>query len=43
MERRMMDTATAARVLAGHHVDANVRFLRVTTDSRAARGVLSSR
>jgi UDP-N-acetylmuramoyl-tripeptide--D-alanyl-D-alanine ligase len=37
MERRMMDTATAARVLAGRLVGANVRFKRVTTDSRALR------
>jgi UDP-N-acetylmuramoyl-tripeptide--D-alanyl-D-alanine ligase len=34
MERRMMDTATAARVVAGRAVGANVRFTRVTTDSR---------
>ena len=33
----MMDTATAARVLAGQRVGDNVRFLRVTTDSRALR------
>ncbi|MCC7325897.1 MAG: UDP-N-acetylmuramoyl-tripeptide--D-alanyl-D-alanine ligase [Burkholderiales bacterium] len=31
----MMDTATAARAVAGRIVGANVRFLRVTTDSRA--------
>jgi UDP-N-acetylmuramoyl-tripeptide--D-alanyl-D-alanine ligase len=37
MERRMMDTATAARILAGRRVGANVQFLRVTTDSRALR------
>jgi|KBSSwiStaDraftv2_1062776.scaffolds.fasta_scaffold05279_7 UDP-N-acetylmuramoyl-tripeptide--D-alanyl-D-alanine ligase len=37
MERRMMDTATAARILAGQRVGDNVRFLRVTTDSRALR------
>ena len=37
MERRMMDTATAARVLAGRLVGDSVRFLRVTTDSRALR------
>ena len=30
----MMDTATAARVVAGRAVGANVRFMRVTTDSR---------
>ena len=30
----MMDTATAARVVAGRAVGANVRFTRVTTDSR---------
>ncbi len=30
----MMDTASAARVVAGRAVGANVRFLRVTTDSR---------
>ena len=33
----MMDTATAARVLAGRLVGDSVRFLRVTTDSRALR------
>jgi len=33
----MMDTATAARILAGRRVGDNVRFLRVTTDSRALR------
>lgn len=33
----MMDTATAARVVAGRVVGASVRFLRVTTDSRALR------
>ena len=33
----MMDTATAARIVAGRAVGANVRFLRVTTDSRALR------
>ncbi|MFO1323000.1 MAG: UDP-N-acetylmuramoyl-tripeptide--D-alanyl-D-alanine ligase [Burkholderiales bacterium] len=32
-----MDTATAARVVAGRQLGANVRFLRVTTDSRALR------
>jgi UDP-N-acetylmuramoyl-tripeptide--D-alanyl-D-alanine ligase len=37
MERRMMDTATAARVLSGRLVGDSVRFLRVTTDSRALR------
>lgn len=37
MEWGMMDTATAARVLAGQRVGDNVRFLRVTTDSRALR------
>jgi UDP-N-acetylmuramoyl-tripeptide--D-alanyl-D-alanine ligase len=31
----MMDTATAARVVAGRAVGGNVRFSRVTTDSRA--------
>jgi UDP-N-acetylmuramoyl-tripeptide--D-alanyl-D-alanine ligase len=37
----MMDTATAARVVAGRLVGDNVRFARVTTDSRAlARGDL---
>jgi len=30
----MMDTATAARVVAGRAVGMNVRFMRVTTDSR---------
>jgi UDP-N-acetylmuramoyl-tripeptide--D-alanyl-D-alanine ligase len=30
----MMDTASAARVVAGRAIGANVRFLRVTTDSR---------
>ena len=30
----MMDTATAARIVAGRAVGANVRFQRVTTDSR---------
>jgi len=30
----MMDTATAARVVAGRAVGTNVRFTRVTTDSR---------
>ena len=33
----MMDTATAARVLAGRLVGGSVHFLRVTTDSRALR------
>ncbi len=33
----MMDTATAARVLEGRLVGGNVRFKRVTTDSRALR------
>jgi UDP-N-acetylmuramoyl-tripeptide--D-alanyl-D-alanine ligase len=33
----MMDTATAARAVAGQVVGANVRFARVTTDSRALR------
>ena len=31
----MMDTATAARAVAGRMVGANVRFSRVTTDTRA--------
>ncbi|MFO1413097.1 MAG: UDP-N-acetylmuramoyl-tripeptide--D-alanyl-D-alanine ligase [Burkholderiales bacterium] len=31
----MMDTATAARVVSGRLVGGNVRFARVTTDSRA--------
>jgi len=30
----MMDTATAARIVAGRALGGNVRFLRVTTDSR---------
>ena len=30
----MMDTATAARIVAGRAVGANVRFARVTTDTR---------
>ncbi len=33
----MMDTVTAARVVAGRVIGANVRFARVTTDSRALR------
>ena len=33
----MMDTATAARIVAGRAVGPNARFLRVTTDSRALR------
>jgi len=33
----MMDTATAARVVTGRLVGGNVRFLRVTTDSRTLR------
>lgn len=33
----MMDTATAARVVHGRALGANVRFSRVTTDSRALR------
>jgi UDP-N-acetylmuramoyl-tripeptide--D-alanyl-D-alanine ligase len=33
----MMDTATAARVVAGRALGDNVRFLRVTTDSRDLR------
>ena len=37
VERRMMDTATAARAVAGRLIGANVRFARVTTDSRALR------
>jgi UDP-N-acetylmuramyl tripeptide synthase len=41
MGRRMMDTATAARVVGGRVVGANVTFSRVTTDTRAlARGDL---
>ena len=37
----MMDTATAARVVGGRVVGANVTFSRVTTDTRAlARGDL---
>jgi UDP-N-acetylmuramoyl-tripeptide--D-alanyl-D-alanine ligase len=36
MDGRMMDTATAARVVAGRVVGGNVRFTRVTTDSRSA-------
>jgi UDP-N-acetylmuramoyl-tripeptide--D-alanyl-D-alanine ligase len=35
MDRRMMDTATAARALDGRLIGANVAFARVTTDSRA--------
>jgi UDP-N-acetylmuramoyl-tripeptide--D-alanyl-D-alanine ligase len=35
MERRMMDTATAAAVVHGRLHGGNVRFLRVTTDTRA--------
>jgi UDP-N-acetylmuramoyl-tripeptide--D-alanyl-D-alanine ligase len=37
MERAMMDTATAARAIAGRLSGANVGFERVTTDSRALR------
>ncbi len=33
----MMDTATAARAVEGRMIGANVRFSRVTTDSRALR------
>ena len=32
----MMDTATAAQILAGTRVGDNVRFVRVTTDSYAS-------
>jgi len=34
---RMMDTATAARVVSGRLIGGNVPFARVTTDSRALR------
>ena len=35
MERCMMDLATVAEAVRGHVQGANVRFVRVTTDSRA--------
>jgi UDP-N-acetylmuramoyl-tripeptide--D-alanyl-D-alanine ligase len=37
MDRRMMDTASAARAVAGQLVGQSVVFARVTTDSRALR------
>jgi UDP-N-acetylmuramoyl-tripeptide--D-alanyl-D-alanine ligase len=37
MDRRMMDTASAARVVAGRLYGQSVDFARVTTDSRALR------